>query len=110
MTDEQTPQQKQWQERHIAEQATRDRLIELFRFWDACSNKRCRRLRGCAGEPSACLMRHWRAAPEELKAWFRARFNALEAGHEPVEAARIAEKELARVAALRANGGMSGGG
>jgi hypothetical protein len=110
MTDEQTPQQKQWQERHLAEEAAVYRkLNDFLQFWAACPDKRCRRRRGCAGDPNVCFLPRWRAVPEEDRAWFRAVLIALDAGHDPAQAERVADEEMARRAALLANVGVSGG-
>ena len=61
------PTEKDFQKRRTVEQgikladdahvATWRLYCEVFRFWRSCATKRCRRGRGCMGEPARCLMR-----------------------------------------------------
>ena len=109
MTWEMTPQQRRWQERHDAEEeASRRKVNDIFQFCTVCSDKRCRRERACRGDCHACFLRWWPHVSEESKIEFRAAIKALVDGHTPAEALRIAAAEVARVAALRGERGLSG--
>src|ERR1700674_73778 len=108
MTFEMTPEQKRWQERHDAEQESFYRGLNTFiHFWTTCGDRSCRRARACCGESYACFERNWRPMPEGDKVAVRAAIKALAEGHAPAEAARIAEAEAARFAALIEKFGLS---
>jgi hypothetical protein len=55
------PQQLQ---RSVAEQRFICGALQLYRF---CSLARCRRMRGCHGEPQRCLATHGAAVPREAR-------------------------------------------
>lgn len=107
---EQTPEQRKAQAeiwaRHDAE--TR-RTCELFQFWQICQEKPCRRAQSCVGDMHACFARHWPLVPEEQKNWFRAFIKAWAGGVSKQQAARIADAEAARIAALLASLESGGG-
>jgi hypothetical protein len=46
-----------------AHSATHRLYCDVLRFWRRCSDKSCKRHRRCAGEPTACLMRHLPLVP-----------------------------------------------
>ncbi|HEX3503309.1 MAG TPA: hypothetical protein VHU22_07960 [Xanthobacteraceae bacterium] len=50
---------KAWHARFAAERAWLQlHYCNLFKFWHACRDKRCRRHRRCCGDASECLKRH----------------------------------------------------
>ncbi len=78
-----------------------------------CREKSCRRAQSCVGELYPCFKRHWPLVPEEKKNWFRAFIKAWAGGATKQEAARIADAEKERLAALLAAAGatiVAGGG
>lgn len=82
---------------------------DFFAFWTICREKPCHRARGCVGELYPCFARHWPHVPEEKKNWFRAFIKAWAGGVSKQEAARIADAEAERIAALLASLEMRGG-
>jgi hypothetical protein len=107
-----TEKQRQWQEKHDAEQAAFVRKMnDFFFFWRACGNKACRRARACCGEePALCLMRNWRPLPETDRVWMRALAMAAFDGHVGPTGVDIADAALERYVALRDEGLRGGGG
>jgi hypothetical protein len=97
----QTPEQRQFQAKLRAEDDAMARFkCNLFRFWRACHEKRCRRARTCAGDMHACFEHHWRALTEEERQWGRALLAALAAGNTIEAAIDAADAEAARFAAF----------
>jgi hypothetical protein len=78
----------------IKESASR-KLHDGLGFWKVCNEKRCRRVRACAGDVDACNARHWPHVPEEVKTWILAGLEACSAGASPDEAVRIADEKAA---------------
>ena len=60
-----TPAQKQ-ERRNKALSAVRRLYCDVFKFWQKCPRKECRRYRRCTGAPYACLTRGWPSVPESL--------------------------------------------
>jgi len=75
---------------------------DIFEFWRACKEPRCRREHSCSGDLHACSARRWAAIPEEEKVWFRAGMKAIIAGASFEEAVRMGEAERDRWRALQA--------
>jgi hypothetical protein len=48
------------------------RYCDAFNLWRSCARKSCRRLRGCGGDPAACLARGIDVAPREFQIQARA--------------------------------------
>ncbi|MGB9365493.1 MAG: hypothetical protein WCE79_05730 [Xanthobacteraceae bacterium] len=66
----------------VAERRHVCRMLQLYRF---CSLARCRRMRGCHGEPQRCLATHGAAVPHEAcvvaeAVLVAARYNCVRAG------------------------------
>ena len=89
-------QRRQWQEN--LDRKTHD----FFGFWMMCNEKPCARARSCVGETRPCFQRHWPHVPEEPKNWYRAFIKACAGGVSKQEAARLADAEMVRIAALDA--------
>ena len=91
---------------HRSRSETLDRKVhDFFEFWTICRERHCRRARGCVGEVYPCFSRHWPLVPEERKNWYRAFIKAMAGGVSKYEAARIADSEMERIAALQAKFG-----
>ena len=91
----------QQQLRQVEENADRW-THDFFGFWMICKEKACRRAQGCVGETRPCFERHWPLVPEKHKQWFRAFIKASQGGTPWQEAARAADAEVKRIAALDA--------
>ena len=94
-------------QRRQQDEQTRRNTHDFFQFWMMCQEKPCARSRRCVGELYPCFSRHWPLVPEEQKNWFRAAIKALAGGVSKQEAARIADAEAARIAALLSSLGLS---
>ena len=70
--DKPTPEQLALMER-MARRRERSmrRQCDMLGFWKACAVSRCRRARGCSGDPEQCFADKWRHVPEDIKEWFR---------------------------------------
>ena len=53
----------------------------MFKLWTVCEERRCKRAKGCAGDPEQCLWRWWPQIPEDIKVFYRAFVTAM-AKHE----------------------------
>jgi hypothetical protein len=83
----------------FSQESERHRFIaDLFTFWFACPDNRCRRQRACAGDSSACFERYWWLVPEAHKINFRTFIKARVAGMSLEEAGRAADEDIARSA------------
>ena len=101
--DWQTPTQRATQaEMWRRDDAQRLAMCNALQFWRACGKRACQRQHTCAGDPHACFTRHWALVPEDQKVWLRAGIKARKDGLSPEMAARAADAEQARVAALMA--------
>ena len=76
--------------------ATFQDQCDLFRFWQSCRRKPCRRAHACAGDALGCYARRLYALPRQEQAWRDALLRALMIGKPPAEAVHAARAELAR--------------
>jgi hypothetical protein len=71
-------------------------VADLFTFWWACPDGRCRRRRACAGDSNACFKRYWWLVPEAHKISFNTFVRERVAGMSVQQASRAAAEEIAR--------------
>jgi hypothetical protein len=95
-----TPRQaREMNKYELSEESERRRFIaDLFTFWFACPDDRCRRRRACAGDPYTCFERYWWLVPETHKINFRTFIRARVAGMSVQQANRACKEEIARSA------------
>jgi hypothetical protein len=85
-----TPKQRKTQGRSVRYNARCLALCNSLEFWQRCHVGACRRNRSCRGDMHACFARHWRAVPEDVMVFVRARLDASEQGLAPAAAVRAA--------------------
>jgi hypothetical protein len=83
----------------LSKESERHRFIaDLFTFWWACPDDRCRRRRACAGDSNACFKRYWWLVPEAHKINFNTFVRARVDGMSVQQASRAAADAIARSA------------
>jgi hypothetical protein len=106
MDDDEFERQEKIRIENEARDSDRWLLNNALAFWSACPNKRCRRARSCVGDAARCHEIFWPVVPLEVKAWWRAIFDAKKTGRSVTQARRAADQALMvqrrRDASLRA--------
>ena len=71
--------------------AMRRQFCDWLMLWRHCTDKACRRGRGCAGDPTPCFAQFWKSCPESTRVWVVEGMSALEQGASPRAATRVAD-------------------
>jgi hypothetical protein len=71
-------------------------FCSFLKFYIACGQAKCRRVRACVGDANECFPRLWPVVPENLKFGIRVAAKARAAGLSTAETEAEIKRELAR--------------
>jgi|EndMetStandDraft_2_1072991.scaffolds.fasta_scaffold23512_1 hypothetical protein len=71
--------------------ALRRKICDWLMLWRHCTDKACRRGRGCAGDPTPCFAQFWTSCPEAARVWALGGMPVLEQGGSARAATRVAD-------------------